>query len=476
MVNKSSKNTQGSVLVGVLVATIFLAALFISLTTLAGANLDRAKSRVFQLQAQYSAESGVDAAIANLNNNSESYTGSGSEVTVLSADRYRSTFSSTVAAGSSNKEKIITSVGKVYVPATATTPSYYRTVQVTAQRSSGTVTTSILSRNIIDIGSGVKNIWGVDIYANGYIRLNKNTTSLIAENISVAGKYTTAANCSITGTGNLLKPTSFSHSGQTKTIINTSYNNCLSPPGNTSNSNFSVSANNPVSSIVSTYVPWGQFMDNSYTANSSGCTDWTKSGSTLNIPSGSDLKATHYPDTSSNIASSCGTSGNINLSTKRFNIKANVHVRANFCSASACDPIFYNPDSTIKYIFLEGTANFQSLTTASGSGPIVLVTYGADPNSHGSACPSTTGDSIYLGQHGSAKTIAPKIYLLAKNGVCVDGTKFDNSNESLGGMSGKNIYIAASPGNPYDLKLDSSFPVDQVPVDLSWRAVRYRHK
>jgi hypothetical protein len=128
----------------------------------------------------------------------------------------------------------------------------------------------------------------------------------------------------------------------------------------------------------------------------------------------------------------------------------------------------------MRFVFIEGTINFQSIQSSNNSGPIVLITYGADPNSHGSACPSTDGDSIYLGQQGNTKSIAPAVYLLAKNGLCVDGTKFDNTNPSLGGMSGKNLYIAANPGNPYDLKLDPSFPVSQIPIDLSWRAVRYR--
>lgn len=472
---KIKHNQSGSVLVSLLVITIFLSLLFISLTVYSNANIQRSKSRIYQLQAQYSAESGIDAAIASFNNGNEAFTGSSTAVTVLSADRYRSTYTTTVTAGANGKEKIITSTGRVYVPKSSSSPSYYRTVEVVAQRSSGTVTSSILSRNIIDVDSGVKNIWAVDIHANGYIRLNKNTTNLIAENISVAGKNTGATNCSIGGAGNLVKPTSFSHAGQTKTTIKTSYNNCISPPGNNSNTNFSVTSNSPVATVVSTYVPWSQYMDSSYT-DAGSCADWTTGGTTRNIPSGSNLKATHFPNSQINTVSTCGTNGSIALGSNRYNIRSNVHIRANFCSASACSPTFFNPDSTIKYIFLEGSANFQSLTTAAGSGPIVLVTYGADPNSHGSACPSTTGDSIYIGQHGNDTTVAPAMYLLAKNGVCIDKTKFSTSAPALGGLSGKNIYIASSPGNPWDLKLDSTFPVDQIPIDLAWRAVRYRHR
>src|SRR5436190_337000 len=170
-----SKNNTGSVIVSILVITLFLSTLVYSLIVFANATLARSKGRLLLLQAQYAAESGADAAIA--------------------------------------------------------------------QFSSMSASTSILSRNIIEIDSGVKNIEGIDIVANGYIHMNKNTSNLIAENITVADKNTGATNCSIGGIGNLIKPTVFTHAGQTKTNINTAYNNCISPPGNIPNTNFNVAAN-----------------------------------------------------------------------------------------------------------------------------------------------------------------------------------------------------------------------------------------
>lgn len=450
---------------------MFLTILILSLMVISNATLVRARSRVLLLQAQYAAESGADVAVAQFNNGNDTYVGSSVEVNVLTSTLYKSTFRTTVTAGSTSKEKVITSTGYVYAPASSTIASFSRKIEVIAQRTSTQTSTAMLSRNIIDIGSGVKNIWGIDIYANGYINMNKNTTNLTAENITVASKNTGASNCSIGGAGNLLKPTSFSHAGQTKTNILVAFNNCVTPPGNTTNSDFNVTANTSVSQIVSTYIPWSQYLDSSY-QNAGNCNDWSGNGS-HNIPSTNGSKTTHYPDSGSNVSTSCGTNGNLSLNGT-FNISDNVHIRANLCATSACSPTFKNTTSSIKFIFVEGSANFQSIQTSNGSGPLVIVTYGADPNSHGSACPSTDGDSMYLGQQGNVKTIAPALYLLAKNGLCVDQTKFDNNNPSLGGMSGKNLFVAASPGNPFDLKLDPSFPVDQIPVDLAWRAVRYR--
>lgn len=470
---KKLSNSQGSIIVSILIVTMFLTTLVLALVVISNETLFRAKARVLLLQAQYSAESGADAAIAQLNSGNTTYTGSGGEVTTLDSTTYRSTFYTTVAAGSDSKEKIITSTGYVYSPASSSTATYKRKIEVVAQQTSTNTSSSLLSRNIIDIASGVKNIWAVDVYVNGYINLNKNTTNLIAENITVAGKNTSASNCSIGGSGNLIKPSSFSDPSQTKTKITVAFNNCIDPPGNTSNTDFDVSANTSVSTIVSTYIPWNAYMDNTY-INADSCTDWTTGTSPRTIPSTGNTKKTHYPDSNSNVSTACGNNGDLDLGSDQYNITDNVHLRANLCKADACNPTFYNPDSNIKFIFVEGTANFDSIHTASGSGPIVLITYGADPNTHGSACPSTDGDSLYLGQQGSVATVAPALYLLASNGLCVDQTKFDNTNPSLGGMSGKNLYIASNPGNPFDLKLDPSFPVNQIPVNLSWRAVRYR--
>jgi hypothetical protein len=460
---------DGSIIVSILIITTFLVITVFALLVLSSANLARARGRVFLLQAQYAAESGADSAVAALNGGNTSYTGTTSAVTILTAGQYKSTYTSSVADGSNGKEKIVTAEGKVYVPAKATTARYSRRIKVTVQRSSTTTSSSMVSRNIVDVQSGVKNISAKDIYVNGYINMSKNTTNLIAENIIVAGKNTGAGNCSIGGTGNLVKPTTFSDPAQTKTNITVGYNNCINPPSNATNANFTVLANQSnISTIQSTYIPWSQYMDSSY-LNANSCNDWTTGTSPRTIPSTGNTKKTHYPDSGSNVATTCGTSGSLNLGSTQFNITDNVHVRANLCSSSACTPTFNNPTATIKFIFVEGSVNFDRVTTTSTSGPVVIVSYGTDPSSKSGACPY--GGAVYVGSNGN--TSAADLYLLASNGICLDKTKFGSS-PALGGLSGKNIYIATNPGTPFDLKLDPLFPSEQIPVDLSWRAVRYQ--
>jgi hypothetical protein len=471
MMKNKSRNERGTIIVSILVITVVLTTFMYGLILNANVNLSRSRSRLLLLQAQYASESAADAAIAILNSGNDTYTGTTSDVTLLTAPTYRSTYSVTVAAGSNSKEKIVTATGKVYAPKSSVTPNYTRRIEVTAQRTSTTTSSAIISRNIVYVDSGVKTIKAKDIYLNGFIQMNKNTTDLIAENIIVADKNTGAGNCSIGGTGNLVKPSSFTNPAQTKTRITLGYNNCINPPGNTSNADFDVQANvSGIGKIQSINIPWAEYMDNSYQSSPSGCGDWTSGASPRSIPSTGNTKKTHYPDNSSNVSTSCGSSGDLDLGSGiEYDIRDHIHLRANICAASGCEPIFYNPDSTLKFVFVEGTINFNGVQTKAGSGPIVFVIYGADPASKTSVCPY--GGAFYISNTGT--TSAPKAFFLANNGVCLDKTKY-GSDPAMGGFAGKNIYVATNSGTPFDLELDPAFPVDQIPVDLSWRAVRYR--
>lgn len=470
---KYPRNQNGSIIVSILIITILLSTFIFGILVLAEQNLSRSKQRLFLLQTQYAAESGADSAIAILNSGNDTYTGTGAtDTTLLSNTLYKATYSVTVAAGSTAKEKKVTATGKLYSPSNSASPIYTRRIEVIAQRTSTSTATSMMSRNIIETGSNVKDVQAKDIYANGYINLTKNQNNLIAENITIVDKNTGASNCSLGGSGGVTKPTSFTTPGQTKTNITTGYNNCLSPPGNTSNANFNVAVNQTnLTKIQSTIIPFSQFMDNTYQNSPGGCSDWTTGASPRSIPSTGNTKKTHYPDSSSNVSSSCGTSGDVSLGSNTYTIKDHVHIRANLCAASACSPVFNNPTAgaaNIKFIFVEGNVNFDSVTTSAGSGPIVLVVSGTDPASKAGSCPY--GGSFYL---GNGSTNAPALYILTTNGLCLDGSKF-GANPALGGFSGKNLYIATNSGSPHDLHLDNGFPVSQIPVDLSWRAIRYR--
>lgn len=468
-----NRNDQsGSIIVSLLILTIILSGFVYGLLSLSNATVARSRQRVFVLQAQYAAESGADMAISKLNAD-DTYDGTDNETTLLDGDRYKATFDVSISPGTDAKQRYIIATGNVYVPADATEPSYTRTIEVTAEQSTETTSNALLSRNIIHLQSGVKSVTARDIYVNGYIYIQRNTSDLIAENITVADRNTGASNCSIEGSGNLVKPDDFADPSQTKTQVRTAYNNCISPPGNTSNANFDVFANQSnIAKIQSTFVPWSFVMDDTYGDAPAGCADWTTGPSPRTIPSSGNDKLTHYPDRDNGVSTDCGNNGSIDLGSNQYDITDHVHIRADLCGNSGCTPTFRNPDEgedSIKYVFVEGWINFERLTTTPDSGPIVFISYGSDPASKVGRCP--LGGSIFLGNSG--RTSAPAAYFLATNGVCLDRTRFDTE-PALGGISGKNIYIATNPGTPFDLELDPTFPVEEIPVDLSWRAVRFR--
>lgn len=483
--------SSGSVLVTSLIMITFLTTMLFGLMILADVNLARASQRIFLLQTQYAAETGADIALAKINQSGAnevcSNVPSGSPVSttdkliMASGTRYKATYDIAVVCGTDANEKRITSVGKVYQPANAATPKYTRTIEVLVKRT-GTVTTSnVLSRNIVEIGSAVKQVIAKDIHINSYIKMNKNVTELIAENIVVADKKTGANNCSIEGPGDIVKPSTFENAGQTRTVIKAAYNittnNCVGLKPSSSSTDFEILENQTdIQKVQSTYIPWSYKMDASYT-DAGSCSLWTTNASTVNIPAVGS-KATHYPNSQSGVDNSCASSsnnGSINLrNDTTYNINDHVHIRANLCRTASCRPIFNNPTSEAKFIFVEGTIDFLQLRTAPGSGPLVFVSYGSDPASLSSVCP--LGGAVRISQSGNDATLAPSAFLLAINGgLCLDGTKF-GAQKSLGGVSGKNLYIATHSGTPFHLRFDPDFPVNEVPINLSFKAARYIRK
>jgi type II secretory pathway component PulK len=97
--SSKSLNEKGSLLVNILILVLFITTILMSLMVLSNSNLARARQRIFLLQAQYTAESGADAAIASLNNISDTYSGSGGEITVLTNSLYSAKYSVSVAPG-----------------------------------------------------------------------------------------------------------------------------------------------------------------------------------------------------------------------------------------------------------------------------------------------------------------------------------------------------------------------------------------
>src|SRR2546427_995417 len=103
LTNTQTRRQAGSIVVEILVVTVFLMIIIYALVDVAGSVLHRGRGRIFGLQAQYAAESGADSAIAQLNNVSDTYSGTSSEVNLLTTTQFKATYSTTVANGSTSK-------------------------------------------------------------------------------------------------------------------------------------------------------------------------------------------------------------------------------------------------------------------------------------------------------------------------------------------------------------------------------------
>ena len=83
---KKNIRQNGSILVSILIVILFLSSIVFALMVYANANLYRARGRVFNLQAQYAAESAADQAIAYLNSGNDAYAGTTSPVTIVAKE------------------------------------------------------------------------------------------------------------------------------------------------------------------------------------------------------------------------------------------------------------------------------------------------------------------------------------------------------------------------------------------------------
>ena len=475
-------NQSGSILVSILIIMIFLTMTVMSLAVISQTNITRANQRIFLLQAQYAAESGADVVVAYLNSSAGAYADSGVEkqLTPTSTTTYRATYQSTVTDTADPNKKAIHSIGRVYQPSTASTPRYTYKINVSLERSSVSFTSSIVSRNSVEVASSVKAVIAKSLFVNEYVKANKNTNDIMIDDLTIAGRYPDAGNCSLAGTGNLVRNPDLPVG--TKALLRMAYSNCMDvPPGNTSNADFDITANDPtLQKIASIYIPWSYKMNNNdgggnYT--NGNCSDWSAASPT--IPSSGNARKTHYPDSGSGTttASLCGGSGSspadLNLGNKTYTINDHAHIRANLCKAYTCTPKFINPDADEpKFIFVEGVINFERVTVDNTSpGDVVFISYSTSQTiSASKQCPSNSA-AIRLGKDGSNSLVAPNAYFIATNGMlCVDQTKFDAGTESLGGVSGKDIYLSSNSGATFELTFNPEFPLNSIPLDLSWRA------
>lgn len=184
---KISKQSDGFILLTVLTTTVFIMLIGIVSLQLVSSNLRTARQERYLVNAQFAADAGIDDAIRHLNQDN-TWTGTGSEQTLLNDPKFKTTYQTSVTAGSNDFQKFIDVTAKTFAPANASSPTYTRKYQV-EMRGVGGGNYSIVSGVGGLIMSNSSKILGGQVYVNGTLTMTNSSQigmSLLPVNVSVA--------------------------------------------------------------------------------------------------------------------------------------------------------------------------------------------------------------------------------------------------------------------------------------------------
>lgn len=180
------KSEHGFILLSILLSTTVLTLMGIAVLQLVTGNLRAAKAEQSRVNAQFTADAGLDDAIRRLNQDS-SWSGQG-ETTLLNTPKQRTTYQTSVADGANQYRKIISVVANTYTPASSTEPSHTRKYSV-EMRGVGSGSYSIVSGVGGLIMKNNSKILGGEVYVNGELSLSNSAQiglSLLPVKVSVA--------------------------------------------------------------------------------------------------------------------------------------------------------------------------------------------------------------------------------------------------------------------------------------------------
>lgn len=170
----SRSDQQGFVLSVFTITVILVSLMLTSITSAAALNYRRAVLEVYNVNAQITADAGLDAALIELALD-ENWTGSGGEVELLNQDSIRTTYETSISDGPTANFKVIGVTARTYAPSDSTDPSVTRRYEIDVEAvTSGTGPSSVVS----GVGGLVLNnnakISGGDVVVNGTISISNN--------------------------------------------------------------------------------------------------------------------------------------------------------------------------------------------------------------------------------------------------------------------------------------------------------------
>lgn len=174
MMAAEKSDQQGFVLSVFTITVILVSLMLTSITSAAALNYRRAVLEVYNVNAQITADAGLDEALVELTLD-ENWTGSGGEVELLNQDNIRTTYETSISNGATANFKVINVTARTYAPADSTDPSVTRRYEIDVEAvTSGTGPSSVVS----GVGGLVLNnnakISGGDVVVNGTINISNN--------------------------------------------------------------------------------------------------------------------------------------------------------------------------------------------------------------------------------------------------------------------------------------------------------------
>ncbi len=180
------KSENGFILLSILLSTTILTLMGVAALEIVSSNLRAARAEQSRVNAQFTADAGLDDAIRQLNQNS-SWTGQ-PQTTLLNTTKQRTTYETTVTEGSTQFQKFINVTAHTYTPGSSTTPSHTRKYSV-EMRGVGSGSYSIVSGVGGLIMKNNSKILGGEVYVNGELSLSNSAQiglSLLPVKVSVA--------------------------------------------------------------------------------------------------------------------------------------------------------------------------------------------------------------------------------------------------------------------------------------------------
>lgn len=378
MIHKYKLNQAGSALISLIIVVPFLILITTLYMELAVSSLQVAKKDQYQTYSQFTADAGIDYAMKQISTN-PAWTGTAGQVELQNENGIRTTYQLTVTTVGTTS-KTITAVGRVFRPATSTTPASTKTVHADlrpVQSGTYSVVTGVGGLYM----SNSSKIVGGDVLVNGEIVMSN--TAQIGLSTNPVDVQVAHMNCPSPANTTYPRLCASGENGQPITITNTAHIYGTVKANNQTNGN---SMSNP--GLTSGTVTPGTMpthdraaqeaaVANNQTGATAGCSGSTNKTWPANLKITGDV----------NISGSC-----------KVTVSGNVWITGKLDMGNSSQLIISNSLSVMPDIMVDGATvklnNSSSIVSNStGYGARILTYHSSASCSPG--CANVTGTDLY---------------------------------------------------------------------------------